>query len=177
MKSDEVSIKAHEEVGNAIILHHNVTPMHTTKDRYKWVRICQENGVLVSCAPLPEDESISGTFPKSFSGTKTGLRGLHEINNRERNRSHDSENASCTGSVFFDVFRPSVSDKGKPPISTPKATNQIDLLITCGKCVEIEPWEETQYARDRQVCTFTKTEDFHTSFSHNFTIMFQLESL
>lgn len=150
VKSDEVIIKAHEEVGNAIILHRNETPVHTNKDGRKWVRICQQTGVLVSCAPLSEDESISGTFPKSFSGTKTGLRGLHELNNRESNQIHDSENASCTGSVFFDVFRPTISDKGKPPTSIPKATHQIDLLIACGKCVEIEPSEETQYARDRQ---------------------------
>lgn len=137
-------LKTHEEVGNAMILN-DQRSSRSKKERHRWVRVVQQTGILVSCAPTIDDESISKTLPKSFSGTSQGLQ---ELNSRGGYPPHDSDTASSVGTVLMDVFRPSSSDKHKQtPLSTAKSKyHHMNLMISCGMCLEIEQWEDSPNA-------------------------------
>ena len=151
---DYESTQAYEEVGNAF------TPEDCYEKplEYKWIRITQRTGVIVSCTPY----NLTRVRPNvNLPVVSQGIRSQPDLSSVLNSKvEKDTDTASTVSSVFLDAFRSTrkqeakleslvaVGHKGQPIES--RAT------IACGICVEVEPWQQTK-SPEQQVISSVQT--------------------
>lgn len=150
--TEEEAARGFEEVGNAFI----DGKRRRNDDNIFWVRIVQQTGVFVSCAPEPDGGLQNGSSYFSRQAT--------EISTHMRQQDNDA--VSTVSSVFFDAFRSSkknearmdslsvntvdgAGDYRKTKFQMPKSNG--GPVIPCGACVKVKRWASSSSQRENQV--------------------------
>ncbi len=147
------SSRGFEEVGNACCAEakdnqQQMTGSGDTIDPY-WVRIVQETGVIVSCAPPSSIKSTQTIRHPSPITASYSSESLHST------KGYESDTASTVSSVFG-AFRSKKHDRKLDSLSvvsanSRKRTNNRVNVIPCGTCVRVDPWIASKSHPERQV--------------------------
>ena len=137
--TESEALRAYEEVGNAIS-----SGSSRNIENIFWVRIVQQNGVLVSCCPVNQTDKLDQQLPSLES---------QRLNQSRLKQQKDSDAGSTVSvsSAFFDAFRStkkpeaarleSLAVNSNHKMAKLQAVmNSSGPVIPCGSCVKIRPW-------------------------------------
>jgi len=135
--TESEALRAYEEVGNAIS-----SVGRRNNENVFWVRIVQQNGVLVSCCPVNQTDKLDQRLPSLES---------QRLDQSRLKQQKDSDAVSTVSSAFFDAFRStrkpeaarleSLAVNSNHRMAKLQAVmNSSGPVIPCGSCVKIRPW-------------------------------------
>jgi hypothetical protein len=136
--TESEALRAYEEVGNSVS---SIGKRSSHNDEnVLWVRIVQQNGVLVSCSPG------SGKLDLQTSSHES-----QALDQSHLNAQKDVDSASTVSSAFFDAFRSSKKpeaarldslavNSNNRVAKLQAVKNSTGTIIPCGSCVKVRPW-------------------------------------
>jgi len=136
--TESEALRAYEEVGNSI--SSGGKRSRRNEENLLWVRIVQQNGVLVSCS------SVMDKLDQQSSSLES-----HSLDQSDSKLQKDADAISTVSSVFFDAFRSSrkpeaarleslAVNSNHRMTKLQALKNSTGLIIPCGSCVKVRPW-------------------------------------
>jgi hypothetical protein len=143
--TENEALMAYEEVGNAVVVEDKTG--RREDENVFWVRVVQQNGVLVSCCPPEQENNEQFDTPSSNSRVPLG--------SKNHSKQQDPEASSTISGFFFDAFRSTRKSDDAARLDSlalngrlPKNSN--GLVIPCGSCVKVTPWVSPSSLPEKQ---------------------------